>query len=181
LHEQVANRLDTIKRIMIETQESAMRIIDKRGPLRNPADRDHCIQYLVAVALVNGRLAADDYEDDAASDPSIDQLREKMEVVERPQYTRDYLDPDKRSIGNSIEIEFEDGSRSERVEVEYPLGHRRRRDEARPLLFDKFRDNAATRLPLAAVARLVEWFEDSSRLDAMPVTDFIAATCHSTH
>jgi 2-methylcitrate dehydratase len=173
LHPQVRQRLDDIARIRIETQESAMRIINKRGPLYNPADRDHCIQYMTAVALLNGRLTSEDYEDKAAADPRIDQLREKMEVVEEPRYSRDYLDPDKRSIGNSVQVEFRDGTRSERVEVEYPLGHRRRRDEARPLLFEKFRANAAASLSPAAVERLVDLFEDPSRLDATTVTDFV--------
>ena len=146
LHPKVAGRIDNIRRIAIETQESALRIIDKRGPLVNPADRDHCIQYMVAVALLNGELTADDYEDEAAGDPRIDRLREKMEVVHRPEYSRDYLDPAKRSIANAVAIEFHDGSPSERIEIEYPLGHRRRRDEARLSLFSKFRASASSRL-----------------------------------
>ena len=176
LHPQVAGRIDDIARITIETHESAMRIIDKRGPLHNPADRDHCIQYMLAVALLNGKLTAEDYEDQAADDPRIDRLRKKMEVVHRPSYSRDYLDPDKRSIANAASVEFSDGSRSERIEIEYPLGHRRRRDEARPLLFSKFRENAAARLPEETVDRLVQWFDDRTRLDPLPVTEFLAAT-----
>ncbi len=175
LHPQVRGRLEEIVRITIETQESAMRIINKRGPLHNPADRDHCIQYMTAVALLHGKLTAEDYEDEAASDPRIDRLREKMEVVEEPRYSRDYLDPDKRSIGNSVQVEFRDGTGSERVEIEYPLGHRRRRAEARPLLFEKFRTNAATRLPPETVERLVEWFEDLDHLDATTVKEFVTA------
>jgi 2-methylcitrate dehydratase len=175
LYPQVAGRWDEIARITIETQESATRIIDKRGPLFNPADRDHCIQYMVAVALLQGELTADDYEDQAAADPRIDHLREKVEVIENPRYSRDYLDPDKRSIANSVQIEFRDGGRSERVEIEYPLGHRRRRDEARPLLFAKFRTNAASRLPQETVQRLIERFEDPARLDATAVTEFVGA------
>ena len=128
---------------------------------------------MVAIALLHGTLSAEHYEDQAAGDPRIDRLREKMEVVEEPRYSRDYLDPDKRSIANAVQIDFQDGSRSERVEIEYPLGHRRRRDEARPLLFQKFRANAATRLRPETVDRLVELFEDPPRLDAMAVTDFI--------
>ncbi len=180
LHPQVAARLDEIARITIETQESAMRIINKPTtaahrcpPLTSPADRDHCIQYMVAVALLRGKLTADDYEDHAAADPQIDRLREITEVVEQPRFSRDYLDLQRRSIGNSVQIEFRDGSRSERVEIEYPLGHRRRRDEARPLLFEKFRANAATRLPPETVDRLVDWFKDPGRLDATTVTDFV--------
>ncbi len=177
LHAKAAGRWDDVARITIETQESAVRIINKRGPLHNPADRDHCIQYMTAVALLKGDLTAEDYEDHAAADPRIDALRAKMEVVERPSYSRDYLDPDKRSIANAIEIEFHDGSRSERVEVEYPLGHRRRRDEARPILFQKFRANAATRLSEETVALLVEWFENPAHLDAMSVTELVGVMC----
>jgi 2-methylcitrate dehydratase len=177
LHSTVAGRWDDIARVTLVTQESAVRIIDKRGPLHNPADRDHCIQYMVAVALLKGDLAAEDYEDHAAADPRIDALRAKMEVVERPSFSRDYLDPDKRSIANAIEIEFQDGSRSERIEVEYPLGHRRRRDEARPILFQKFRANASKRLTDGTVARIVGWFQDPACLDAMSVTELVGATC----
>ena len=175
LHPQVRPRWDQIARIRIETQESALRIISKQGPLANPADRDHCLQYMVAIALLHGTLTAEHYEDRVASDPRIDCLREKMEVVEEPRYSRDYLDPDKRSIANAVQVEFSDGSRSERIEVEYPLGHRRRRDEARPLLFQKFRSNAATRLSREAADRLVELFEDPPGLDATAVTDFVGA------
>jgi 2-methylcitrate dehydratase len=173
LHPQVRGRLEDIARIRIETQESAMRIINKRGPLYNPADRDHCIQYMTAVALLHGRLTAEDYEDKAAADPRIDRLREKMEVVEETCYSRDYLDPDKRSIGNSVQVEFRDSSRTERVEVEYPLGHRRRRDEARPLLFEKFRANAASRLTAEKMQRVTDLFEEPSRLDSTAVTEFV--------
>ncbi len=175
LHPQVRDRLDEIARVTIETQESAMRIINKRGPLHNPADRDHCIQYMAAVALLHGRLSAEDYEDAAAADPRIDLLREKMEVVEEPRYSRDYLDPEQRSIANALQIEFGDGSRSERVEIEYPLGHRRRRDEARPLIFEKFKSNAAMRLPQEATQRLVEWFEVPARLDVTTIAHFVGA------
>jgi 2-methylcitrate dehydratase len=175
LHPQVRDRWGEIARITIQTQESALRIISKEGPLVNPADRDHCIQYMVAVALLHGTLTADMYEDQAASDPRIDRLREKTEVIEEPRFSLDYLDPAKRSIGNAVQIEFQDGSRSERVEVEYPLGHRRRRGEARPLLFDKFRSNADTRLESESVDRLVELFEDAPRLDTIAVPAFVAA------
>ncbi|MEX0820236.1 MAG: bifunctional 2-methylcitrate dehydratase/aconitate hydratase, partial [Pirellulaceae bacterium] len=130
LHDQVAGRLDAIQRIRVETQESAIRIISKSGPLRNPADRDHCLQYIVAVALIHGRLDADHYEQAAAADPAIARLRERMEVVEQPSYSRDYLDADKRSIANAVQVFFADGSATDRIEVEYPLGHRRRREEA---------------------------------------------------
>src|SRR6185295_15795804 len=134
-----------VERIVIETQEPAVRIIDKTGPLNNPADRDHCIQYMVAVPLIHGTLTAEHYEDEAARDPRIDALRLKMQVVELPRYSADYLDPDKRSIANAVQIFFEDGTKSPRVEVEYPIGHRRRRKEAVPLLWDKFKSALATR------------------------------------
>ena len=176
LYPQVRGRWEQIARITIETQEPALRIISKLGPLTNPADRDHCLQYMVAVSLLHGRLTAEHYEVHTASDPRIDCLREKMEVVEEPRYSRDYLDPAKRSIANAVQLHFNDGSRSERIEIEYPLGHRRRRAEARPLLFQKFRYNAATRLRPEVVDGLVELIEDPPRLDATTITDFMGAT-----
>src|ERR1700737_1647633 len=138
LHPEVKNRLDAIDRVVIETQESGKRITDKFGPLDNPADRDHCIQYMVAVALIFGRLRAEDYEDQIARDSRIDRLRKKMEVLENKDFTADYLDPAKRSIGNSVQVFFTDGTRTDRVAVEYPIGHRRRRNEGVPLLLEKF-------------------------------------------
>ena len=129
LHPQVRHRLEEIDKIVIETQESGVRIIDKTGPLNNPADRDHCIQYMVAVPLLKGNLTAEDYEDDVASDPRIDALRAKMEVKEHKRFTQDYLDPNKRSIGNALQVFFKDGTKTDRVEVDYPIGHRRRRGE----------------------------------------------------
>ncbi|MBS0201574.1 MAG: bifunctional 2-methylcitrate dehydratase/aconitate hydratase [Planctomycetes bacterium] len=176
LHSCVKDRWDRIERICIETQEPAIRIISKQGPLKNPADRDHCLQYMIAVALIHGELTAAHYEADAASNPLIDVLRANMEVVERPQYSRDYLDPDKRSIANSIQVTFSDGEVSPRIEVEYPLGHRRRRDEARPALLAKFTANSSTMLSAEAVSTLVELFEDPLRLDQMPVPDFVQLT-----
>ncbi|MDP6451646.1 MAG: 2-methylcitrate dehydratase, partial [Lentisphaeria bacterium] len=134
LHPQVCDRLDHVAAVRIRTQEPAVRIIDKTGSLNNPADRDHCLQYMVAVALIRGDLTADDYEDRAAAEPRIDALRAKMTVTEDPAYTRDYLDPDKRSIANAVQVEFHDGTSTDLIEVHYPLGHRRRRDEALPLL-----------------------------------------------
>src|SRR5690606_15708947 len=139
LHPQVKDRLDDIERIVIETQEAGMRIIDKTGPLDNPADRDHCIQYMVAVPLIFGRLTAEDYEDDVAKDPRIDALREKMVVSENPRFTKDYFDPDKRYIGNAVQVFFHDGGQTERVVVDYPIGHRKRRGEGIPVLVEKFR------------------------------------------
>ncbi|HIE97285.1 MAG TPA: bifunctional 2-methylcitrate dehydratase/aconitate hydratase [Planctomycetes bacterium] len=138
LHPQVVDRLKEIDRIVIETQQSANRIINKSGPLDNPADRDHCLQYMVAVPLIFGHLTADDYEDDIAADPRIDALRGKMECRENDRFTREYLEPDKRAIGNAIQVFFTDGSHTENVVVDYPVGHRRRRTEGIPLLKEKF-------------------------------------------
>ncbi len=173
LHPQVKDRLSDIERIHIHTQESAVRIIDKQGPLNNPADRDHCIQYMVAIPLIHGRLTADDYEDAAASDPRIDQLRSLMEVVEDPAYTRDYLDPQKRSIGNAIQVFFKDGTSTDRVAVEYPVGHRRRREEGWPLLIEKFKHNLATQFDTRRCERIHAAFADEATLDATPVDTFI--------
>ena len=146
LHGTIKDRLEDIERIVIETQEAGSRIIDKTGPLDNPADRDHCIQYMVAVPLIHGRLTARDYEDEIAQDPRIDALREKMEVRENPGFTVDYMDPDKRAIGNAIQVHFKDGGSTARVEVPYPIGHRRRRSEGVPLLQEKFERHVAARL-----------------------------------
>jgi 2-methylcitrate dehydratase len=173
LHPQVKDRLNDVQKIVIETQESGVRIIDKTGPLNNPADRDHCIQYMVAVPLVKGNLTAEDYEDHVAADPRIDALRDKMEVVENKQFTKDYLDPAKRSIGNSVQIFFKDGSKTDRVAVEYPIGHRRRRQEGIPVLQGKFERNIATRLPPRKCAKLVEVCADQARLENMPVNEFM--------
>jgi len=177
LHPEVAGRIDEIERIVIETQESAVRIIDKTGPLRNPADRDHCLQYITAVGLLHGELTSDHYEAPAAANPRIDQLREKMNVVENTDYSRDYLDPDKRSIANAVQVFFRDGSSSKRVEVEYPLGHRRRRSEAIPMLHAKFRDNATRALSADEVERLLSLFQDPARLDALPLDELMQRFC----
>jgi 2-methylcitrate dehydratase len=173
LHPGVADRLDRIERVVIETQESAVRIISKSGPLHNPADRDHCLQYMTAVGLIFGRLTADHYSDAVAADPRIDRLRERMEVREEPRYSRDYLDPEKRSIANAVQIFFKDGSATERAEVEYPLGHRRRRGEALPLLKEKARANMAARLPAERAEALIELCLDRRRLASMPVHEFM--------
>jgi len=173
LHPRVRDRLGEIERVVIATQESAVRIISKSGPLHNPADRDHCLQYMTAVGLIFGELTADHYSDETAADPRIDALRERMEVVEEPRYSRDYLDPAKRSIANAVQVFFRDGSATERVEVEYPLGHRRRRAEALPLLIDKCRANLATRLPSERAGALIELCLDRGRLAAMPVSEFM--------
>jgi 2-methylcitrate dehydratase len=173
LHPQVRDRLDQIDRIVLTTQEPAIRIISKTGPLYNPADRDHCLQYMVAVGLLFGELNADHYEDAAAADPRIDQLREKMTVVEDERYSRDYLDPDKRSIANGVQVFFRDGSETEKVEVEYPLGHRRRRGEGIPLLLRKFEKNLATRLPAAQRQGILDLCSEASTLEAMACDAFM--------
>ena len=139
LHDEVKDKLEEIERVEIGTQESAIRIIDKKGPLHNPADRDHCLQYMTAIGLIFGELKAEHYGEAVAKDIRIDALRGKMKVAEVPAFTRDYLDPDKRSIANAVQVFFKDGTATSRVEVEYPLGHRRRRKEAEPVLLEKFR------------------------------------------
>jgi 2-methylcitrate dehydratase len=169
----VRDRLADVKKITIRTHESAIRIIDKKGPLNNPADRDHTIQYMVAVPLILGRLTAGDYEDDVAADPRIDALREKMVCVEDPQFTRDYLDPDKRSIANAITVEFKDGSRTPEVVVEYPIGHRRRRAEGMPVLIEKFKTNLARRFAAKQQQAILDAALDPARLSAMPVHAFV--------
>jgi 2-methylcitrate dehydratase len=172
LHDRVKHRLNDIANVTITTQESAMRIIDKSGPLNNPADRDHCIQYMTAIGLIFGALTADHYEEATAQDPRIDALREKMTCVEDPQYTKDYLDPEKRSIANAVQVFFKDGSSTEKVAVEYPVGHRRRRAEGMPLLVEKFQANLASRLPAGQCAAIRELCLDSERLRATSVDRF---------
>ncbi len=173
LHPQVKNRLADVDRIVITTHESAIRIIDKSGPLHNPADRDHCIQYMTAVGLLFGRLTAADYEDEVARDPRIDALRAKMACVEEARYSRDYHDPDKRSIANAVQVFFKDGSSTERVEVEYPIGHRRRRQEGIPHLEAKFRTNLARRFPARQQQAILALALDQARLEATPVHEFV--------
>jgi 2-methylcitrate dehydratase len=173
LHPEVKDRLDKISKIEIVTHESAIRIIDKKGPLNNPADRDHCIQYMVAVGLLKGGLTAADYEDDVASDPRVDALRAKMVCVENEQYTRDYLHPSKRSIANQLQVFFKDGSKSRKVAVEYPIGHRRRRQEGIPLLEAKFRTNLARRFAEKQRAAILDLCENQKRLETTPVNEFV--------
>ena len=173
LHPQVVGRLDQIERILIETQESGKRIIDKTGPLNNPADRDHCLQYMVAVPLLKGALTAEDYEDSVAGDPRIDLLRSKMEVVENLDFTRDYLDAAKRSIGNSVRVFFRDGTTTERIAVEYPVGHRRRRAEGIPLLLAKFEKNLRGRIATGEADEILKVCSDRQRLEATSVDRFM--------
>jgi 2-methylcitrate dehydratase len=173
LHPLVKNRIDDIERVVITTHESAIRIIDKKGLLHNPADRDHCIQYMTAVPLIFGRLTADDYEDKVASDPRIDVLRVKMEVVENKQYSIDYHDPEKRSIANAVQVFFKDGTTTQNVEVEYPIGHGRRRTESIPLLIEKFKNNLSTRFPAEKVDTILDACSDQQKLEVMTVDQFI--------
>ena len=176
LHQQLralGRGIDDIEKIVIRTQAACMRIIDKHGPLDNPADRDHCIQYMVAVPLLFGRLTAADYEDDVAADPRIDALRARIRCVEEPQFTADYHDPGKRSIANGLTVHFRDGSALDEVLVEYPIGHPRRRDEGLPLLEEKFRRNLARRFDAQRQQRILEVALDQARLEAMPVRDFM--------
>ena len=173
LHPQVKDRLEDIDRIVITTHESAIRIIDKQGPLYNPADRDHCIQYMSAIGLMKGSLTAADYEDDVAGDPRVDKLRARMKCVEDKSWTRDYLDPQKRSIANGIQVFFKDGTHTDKVAVEYPLGHRRRRREGIPQLEAKFRTNLARRFAEKQRAGILAACGNQARLEAMPVNEFV--------
>jgi 2-methylcitrate dehydratase len=162
-----------IKKISIRTHEAAIRIIDKKGPLNNPADRDHCIQYMVAVPLIFGRLTAADYEDSVAGDPRIDALRDKIFCAEDPQFTRDYHDPEKRSIANALTVELNDGTKLPEVVIEYPIGHRRRRREGMPVLVEKFKINLARRFPQKQQKTILDVSLDRGRLDVMPVNEYV--------
>jgi 2-methylcitrate dehydratase len=162
-----------IARVAIRTHEACKRIIDKQGPLNNPADRDHCIQYMVAIPLLHGRLEAEDYEDRAAADPRIDELRAKITCVEDPQFTADYHDPEKRSIANGLTVELKDGTILPEVLVEYPIGHRLRRSEGIPLLLDKFRQNLARRFSREAQEKILDASSDQKRLESMPVREYV--------
>ncbi|MBW5445722.1 bifunctional 2-methylcitrate dehydratase/aconitate hydratase [Cohnella sp. CFH 77786] len=173
LHETVKHRLDDIDRITLTTQRSAIRIIDKTGPLRNPADRDHCLQYMVAVGLLHGTLSAEHYEEETAADPRIDELRSKMEVVEDERYSVDYLDPEKRSIANAVQIRFKDGTETDKVACEYPIGHRRRRAEGLPKVWEKYESNLLARFPRARTAEIMRISRDYDRLAEMPVHHFM--------
>jgi 2-methylcitrate dehydratase len=162
-----------IRKITVRTHEAAIRIIDKKGPLNNPADRDHCIQYMIAVPLIFGRLTAADYEDSVAQDPRIDALRDKMNCVENPQFTQDYHDPEKRSIANALTVEFNDGSTFDEVIVEYPIGHKRRRADGIPLLVEKFRTNLARKFPVKQQQAILDVSLNQARLEAMPVHEYV--------
>ncbi|QBR84360.1 bifunctional 2-methylcitrate dehydratase/aconitate hydratase [Legionella israelensis] len=174
LHPLVKERFEDIQSIELTTHESAIRIISKKGPLHNPADRDHCLQYMVAIGLLYGDLRAEHYEADVASDPRINQLREKMQVEENKQFSHDYLDPEKRSIANRIKLIFKDGSESEQITIEYPIGHKRRRKEGIPVLLDKFKRNLATRFSASECEKILNAMNDTHSLAKMPVTNFMS-------
>jgi len=174
LHDQVKDKLDQIERVELETQEAGVRIIDKTGPLANYADRDHCLQYMVAVPLIFGRLTADDYVDAIAADPRIDALRDKMTVKENEQFTKDYFDPDKRYIGNSVQVFFKDGTATDKVSIDFPIGHRKRRAEGIPVLMAKFEAAVRAKLPAAQADRLLALANNPAELEALPVTEFMA-------
>ncbi len=173
LHPEIKDRLEEIERIELTTHESAIRIISKSGPLNNPADRDHCLQYMVAIPLIYGNLTADHYEHQAAQDPRINYLRDKMQVTENKEFSTDYLNPNKRSIANSIQIFFKDGSMSKKVTVEYPIGHRRRREEGIPVLKEKFMNNLLTRFTHEQTTKIIAACAEQSELEAMSVIDFM--------
>jgi 2-methylcitrate dehydratase len=173
LHPSVRGRLDEIESIDITTHQSAIRIISKQGELRNPADRDHCLQYMCAIALLKGDLTALDYEDSVAADPRIDALRAKMVVQEDADFSREYHEPSLRSIANAVQVRFKDGSTTERVEIHFPIGHKRRRDEGLPVLRSKFERNVAVCFGAKQAAEITELFADVSKLDAMPVDRFL--------
>lgn len=173
LYPQVKDKLDKIDKVVIRTHESAIRIIDKKGPLHNPADRDHCIQYMTAIGMIFGSLTAAHYEDNIAADPRIDALRDKMSCVEDKQFTADYLDPDKRSIANAVQVFFKDGSKTEEVVVEYPIGHRRRRKEGIPFLVEKFKTNLARKFPAKQQKAILDLSLDQGKLEGMPVNEYV--------
>lgn len=173
LHPEVKDRLDEIEKITIRTHESAIRIIDKKGPLHNPADRDHAMQYIVAIGLIKGNIVAEDYEDDVAAMPIIDELRDKMVMEEDPQYTKDYLDPEKRSIANAVKVYFKDGSSTEEIAREYPLGHRFRREEAIPEVIQKFKNNIRTWYASKQADKIEEVCLDHDKLKEVPVNEFV--------
>lgn len=173
LNSKVASRLGEIKRITVETQEAAVRIIDKTGPLNNPADRDHCLQFMTAIGLIYGNLTAEDYEDKRAADPRIDSIRDKIDVIENEKYSNDYLDPEKRSIANAVQVFFHDGSSTEKVEVQYPVGHPRRREEALPLIKRKFESNLTNSFSNDRTDAILEIFSNKPRLEEMRVDKFM--------
>jgi 2-methylcitrate dehydratase len=175
LHAGVRERLDEIDRVELWSHAYGISILDKKGPLRNAADRDHCLQYIAAIGLIHGRLIATDYEDAVAADPRIDALRDKMVVVEEPRYTREFLEADKRSNANAIRVHFSDGSSTDRVEIEYPVGHTRRREEGRPLLMSKFERNVGRVFAAPQSRRILALCEQQDRVQSLAVPEFVDA------
>ncbi len=175
LHPQVKDRIAEIERVVIETQEPGVRIIDKTGPLANPADRDHCLQYMVAVPLLFGRLTAADYEDEIASIAAVDALRAKMEVRENPTFTQEYYAADKRYIGNAVQVFFRGGASTPRVQVDFPIGHRKRREEGMPVLVKKFESSVDAHFKPKQAERIRALFTEPEKLDALPVNELVAA------
>jgi len=173
LHEKYGDKLDKISRIEVETQEPAIRIISKNGPLHNYADRDHCLQYMIAIALIYGNVEAEHYQDKIASNPMIDSLREKMTISENPKFSSDYLNPNKRSIANSITLIFDDGSKSDKITVEYPIGHRNRRKEGIPLLLNKFEFAIKSYYPNKQSDAILNCFLDREKLTSMSVNEMM--------
>ena len=173
LHHEIKNKFDEIDKIKIITHESAIRIISKEGKLNNPADRDHCLQYMTAIGLMKGDLVAEDYEDSVAKDPLVDNLREKMEIEEDLSFSKDYLDPSKRSIANSLQIFFKDGTCTDIEEVHYPIGHKNRRAEGIPILIKKFEKNLMTQFSEDRVKGIMSLFEDDEKLFNLPVKEFV--------
>jgi len=173
LHHEIKNKFDEIDKIKIITHESAIRIISKEGKLNNPADRDHCLQYMTAIGLIKGDLVAEDYEDSVAKDPLVDSLREKMEIEEDLSFSKDYLDPSKRSIANSLQIFFKDGTFTDIEEVHYPIGHKNRRAEGIPILIRKFEKNLMTQFSEDRVKGIMSLFEDNEKLFNLPVSEFV--------
>ena len=174
LHGRIAARIGDIDSVVIETQEPGVRIIDKTGPLANPADRDHCIQYMVAIPLLFGRLEASDYEDRIAGDPRVDALRARMQVKENTTFTQEYYDPNKRYIGNAVQVFFKDGTASQRVQVDFPIGHRKRREEGMPVLVKKFEASVAAHFNPKQTESIKAMFADRNALAAMSVSEFVA-------
>ena len=173
LHPKVRHKIENIKKITIRTHESAIRIIDKKGPLLNPADRDHCIQYMVAIPLIFGRLTANDYENKVAMDPRVDALREKIHCIEDANFTNDYLDPEKRSIANAITVEFNDGEKLDEVLVEFPIGHKKRRKDGIPLLIEKFKINMNRQFKKETQEKILNLSLDLEKLKQTAVNDYV--------
>jgi 2-methylcitrate dehydratase len=176
IHKELAKAGKTaedIKKITIRTHEACIRIIDKKGPLNNPADRDHCIQYMVAVPILFGRLTAADYEDVIAKDPRIDKLRDKIVCIEDKSFTKDYHDPEKRSIANALTVEFTDGKKLKEIVCEYPIGHKRRRKEGIPILVEKFRTNLARKFPTKQQEAILAVSLNQKTLEALPVNEYV--------